>query len=164
MFNIKDYIHALASQNKLCRTLNFMPSTCSGINYIEGMLQKFRSISNFISVSDITDGSTVSRSGGWFSRRVFTVFILMRYKAGDRNDQEEKLDTCREIYRQFLSRMIVDSNALDNSMVYLNVADIRKRELGGYFLSGCTGLYFMLSLDEPTNLQYNEEEWDTTRM
>jgi hypothetical protein len=39
------------------------------------------------------------------------------------------------------------------------VDEIRSRELGGQFLNGCTGLYFMVALDEPTDLQYNQDEW-----
>ena len=41
----------------------------------------------------------------------------------------------------------------------LIINDIRSRELGGQFLNGCTGLYFMVALDEPTDLHFNAEEW-----
>lgn len=52
-----------------------------------------------------------------------------------------------------------DSQLLQENLTYLNADDIRSNEIGGTFLNGCTGLYFQLSVDEPTELCYNPEEW-----
>ena len=60
------------------------------------------------------------------------------------------------------SRFIVDEARLQSELCYLAVDEIRSRELGGQFLNGCTGLYFLLALDEPTDLQFNADEWLTT--
>ena len=34
------------------------------------------------------------------------------------------------------------------------------REISEYFLNGCTGLYFMIDVSEPIDLQYNADEWE----
>lgn len=49
--------------------------------------------------------------------------------------------------------------AADGSMLYLDVSDIRSNELGGQFLNGCTGLYFMLTMERPVDLCYAPSEW-----
>lgn len=76
-------------------------------------------------------------------------------------DRAEKLDICRQIFRQFHSRMIRDKYMYeDMDKSFLNVSQIYARELGEYFISGCTGLYFMTEVSEPINLCYKEDEWD----
>ena len=74
----------------------------------------------------------------------------------------EALDTCRELMRQLHSKFIIDEADLQNDLVYLNVGNVKSRELGGQFLDSATGLYFTISMDEPTDLRYNAAEWDTT--
>lgn len=56
-------------------------------------------------------------------------------------------------------RMIVDSDRLDNELIYLHTENILSRELGQYFLNGCTGLYFMIDVSEPVDLKFDESEW-----
>ncbi len=158
-FDFTGYIHSLTTANRLAAAEGFRPSTCSGVQHLEGMLQEFQTTANFVSASDICEESTFQHGGGWFKRRVFTVFVLMRYRFGDTTDQAAKMTTCRELLRQFQSRIIRDSQRLMLKDIYVNTADIRSRELGGTFLSGCTGLYFMLTIDEPTDLCYNGDEW-----
>lgn len=159
LFDFNGYMEGLCFKNRLARALAFQPCSCSGIQYLEGMLSHLRSVANFFCVSDVSDGSTVCRGGGYFRRRVFTVYLLMRFTTGDTMQQEQRMDTCRELFRQVHSRLLRDEARLDNELVYLNVADIRSRDLGGMFLTGCTGLYFMVSVDEPVNLCYNVDEW-----
>lgn len=159
MFDFISYMEGLCRQNKLAQRLGFVPTTCSGINYVEGMLEQYQSVANFLCTSDVCSESTFTASGGWFKRRVFTVFVLMRYAYGDRADYALKLGQCREVLRQLQSRFIHDSVRLQDRLLYLNTADIRSNELGGTFLNGCTGLYFMVSMDEPVELSYNSGEW-----
>ena len=161
MFDFISYMERLARENKLAHEQAFTPTTCSGLNYLEGMLEQYQSVANFICTSDVCAESTFMASGGWFKRRVFTVFLIMRYEYGNREDYAAKLSTCRELFRQLQSRFIRDSETFVQDMNYLNVGDIRSNELGGTFLNSCTGLYFMLSMDEPTELCYDANEWRT---
>lgn len=160
MFDFISYMEGLCRKNRLMRELGFVATTCSGINYVEGMLEQYQTAANFVCTSDVCSESTFTASGGWFKRRVFTVFILMRYAYGDRADYAEKLGQCREVLRQLQSRFIRDSVRLQDRLLYLNTGDIRSNELGGTFLNGCTGLYFMISMDEPVELVYNGDEWE----
>jgi hypothetical protein len=49
---------------------------------------------------------------------------------------------------------------LNDELIYLNTNRIPSREIGKYFMNGCTGLYFMVDIQEPTELIYNKDEWN----
>lgn len=154
------YFRDLAQKNKLAKEHHFFPCTCSGISSLEGVLANFRREQAFICVEDTNDSTTEENSGGFFSRRAFTVFIMARYRYDDMDDREQKLNICRQIFRQFHSRMLMDREHLSQELAYLNVERVSSREFGQYFINGCTGLYFMVDLSEPINLEYNAEEWE----
>ena len=128
---------------------------------MQGVLQQFRTASNFVMVSDTVDSNTHSVGDGFFDRNVFTVWILASYKHDDMADREEKLNICRYIFRQFLSRLLHDKEyqKFGDQLEYLNLNQVYSTELGRYSMNGCTGLYFMLTSDEPTDLQYDEGLW-----
>ena len=159
MFDFIEYIKSLTAANKLATDKKFQPVTCSGINYLEGMLEEYQTTANFICTTDTCQETTFQQSGGWFKRRVYTVFILARHEYGNIEDYNQKLTLCRELFRQLQSRFLHDSELLQTQLLYLITADIRSNELGATFLNGCTGLYFLLSMDEPTNIAYDPNEW-----
>lgn len=159
-FNFAEYIGNLTRHNMLAKKHGFFPTVCSGINFLEEPLQKYQTVSNFVCTSDVCDESTMQVGGGWMKRRLFTVFILARYLYGDMKSYTDAMALCRELYRQFLSRLLHDESDLRNDLLYLNLSDVRSQEIGGEFLNGCTGLYFMLTMDEPTDISFNENEWE----
>ena len=159
LFDFVGYIKGLTQQNRLANVHQFVPCSCSGIGYLEDVLSRLRNERAFVCVSDVCEESITRHGGGWFKRRVFTVFLLSRYNVRDTEDYHTKMNLCRELFRQFHSRFIVDEHRLQSELTYMAVDEIRCRELGGQFLNGCTGLYFMVALDEPTDLQYNQDEW-----
>ena len=75
--------------------------------------------------------------------------------------RKQRMDLCRRVFRQLLSRMVRDKQLLvyGDSLFYLALDRIYYKELGRYSLNGCTGLYFMVENDVPTDLTYNEDEW-----
>lgn len=158
-FDFYNYMATIAQHNRFAIDHNFLSCTASGIQGLEEPLQRYRSTANFICTSDISDEATFLRSGGWFRRRSVMVFLLMRYRVGDESDRREKMDDCRELLRQIQSRIVRDNQQLVTEDLYLNIDTFRASELGSAFLNGCTGLYFMLSLDEPTSLNYQPSEW-----
>lgn len=158
-FDFVSYMGRVVAENRLAQKEGFAVTTCSGIEHLEGMLDMYQTRANFVCTSDVCQESLFTASGGWFKRRVFTVFVLARYAYGDGADYAAKMGLCRELFRQMCARFIRDSEELQTQLLYLNTGDIRSNELGGMFLNGCTGLYFMLSMDEPTDLVYNAEEW-----
>lgn len=160
LLDTRQYFTQLTLENKLAQRNEFFPCACSGINSLQDILANLRRKKAFVCIDDTNDAATEQIGGGWFRRRSITVFVLIRYRMDDMEDRQQKLDICREIFRQFHSRMIRDKErfiSMDHS--FLDVSRIYTRELGEYFLSGCTGLYFMLEIPEPVNLMYDGSEW-----
>lgn len=160
-FDAIAYFKQLAEENNTCRLYDFVATTCSGPDTVQGVMQQFRRASNFIMVSDTIDSNTHSIGDGFFDRNVYTVWILAGYKHDDMADREDKLNLCRYIFRQFLSRLLYDKECqtFGDQLEYLNLMQVYSTELGKYSLNGCTGLYFMLTSDEPVDLQYDESLW-----
>lgn len=161
-FDAELYFASLCVSNKLAKEHGFRPCTCSGIQSLQGPLERFRTTNAFFCIDDVNDGQMFQgRGGGWYKRRTFTVFIMHRFTFGDEVDRRAKLSLCRQLFRQVVTRMLVDSKTLRSELIYLGVEDIRCRELGQYFLNGCTGLYFLVNVEEPVDLKYNPAEWNS---
>lgn len=159
-FDAELYFASLCVSNKLAKANGFKPCTCSGIQSLEGPLEKYRNTNAFFCIDDVNDGQLYQgKGGGWYKKRTFTVFIMHRYTFNNEEDRLAKLALCRQLFRQTATRMLVDAKKLRSDLVYLGVENIMCRELGQYFLNGCTGLYFMIDVEEPVNLTYNPEEW-----
>jgi hypothetical protein len=169
IFDALHYFETLAQQNRLCREHAFKPVFCSGPDSIEGLMQQFQKTANFVMIDDTTDQNLYSEGVSYFKRRVYTVFILAAYRWDDMEDREEKLNLCREIFQQFVRRMIWDRIRREDEgddITFLNVEKIYSKEFGRYTMSGVTGLYFMVENDEPTSMEYEDEndlesEWVT---
>ena len=161
IFDALQYFKQLAQQNKLCVRHGFKPVFCSGPDSIEGVMQQFQKTANFVCIDDTTDQNLYSKGVSYFKRRVYTVFILASYKWDDMGSREEKLNLCRTVFTQFVSRMIWDkANRDDDELEFLKVEEVYSKEFGRYTMSGVTGLMFMVENDEPEELEYNEEEWE----
>lgn len=159
-FDAIGYFRNLCERNILARDSGFHFCTCSGIETLQGPLQNYRTKSAFFCVDDTND-TTISRtsSGGHYAKRVFTVFLMRRYRIDDMEDRARQLEICRDLFSQILSKLLVDEDDLRNELVYLDTRNVMSREFGQYFLSGCTGLYFMVEVSEPVDLSYNDEQW-----
>ncbi len=161
IFDALHYFETLAQQNRLCREHAFKPVFCSGPDSIEGLMQQFQKTANFVMIDDTTDQNLYSEGVSYFKRRVYTVFILAAYRWDDMEDREEKLNLCREIFQQFVRRMIWDRIRREDEgddITFLNVEKIYSKEFGRYTMSGVTGLYFMVENDEPESMEYEDEQ------
>lgn len=159
-FDFYTYLSERLVKNLLFQREGFALTTCSGINHLEGILEQMRRTAHFVCVSDVTDGSTFRESGGWFQRRVVEIFIVLRYRQGDRAHQLEQLTTARTLLRQIQSCIIHDEGYLQATHnLYLHLDSFPTTELGGIFLAGATGVTLSLAIDEPTNLCFNPTEW-----
>ena len=108
-FDAFSYFRDLTKKNKLTQELGFLATTCSSPMAFEGMLANMQKSRNFIVIDDTNDGNVAVNGDGSFRKIVtYTVWILMRYRLNDMNDRQEKLNTCRKIFRQFLSRILID--------------------------------------------------------
>ncbi len=160
LFDAIGYFKNLCSKNRLAKANDFYPCVCSGINSLEEVLEQFRRKSAFFAVDDTNDGVTERRSGGFFKKRTFTIFLMKRYKFDDMADRQVALTICRRLSRQIHSRMLRDRENMNNELVYLNTDNVYSRELGEFFINGCTGLYFMVDVSEPIDLSYNADDWE----
>ena len=99
---------------------------------------------------------------GWFTKSVYTVWVLAGVRYNDPDSRKESMALCRKIFKQFLSRMIRDKAKMvyGQAMYYLNLDKVLYKELGRYSFNGATGLYFMIENDLPEDLRYDEDEWD----
>lgn len=84
----------------------------------------------------------------------------MHYRFNDMTDRDDKLDICREIFRQMNSRILYDRDCeCDDRLTYLNFENVFVRELSGYEKNGVTGLYFMIQNEQPIDISYDRAEW-----
>lgn len=163
MFEGISYLTSLAKANCLAQDHKFYVGICSDLHAIEPMMSNYQTEANFILVMDTVDGSMVGGHPGWFNRRVYTVAIIARHRWDDMSDRQEKLQLCREIYRQMLSRLIVDRDEMesdDELPAFLRTDSMAYREMEPYDMAGATGVVFTLRVDEPVDLKYNKEEWN----
>lgn len=159
-FDFNTYLQQLVATNKTCKANGFHFCTCTGIDGMEGVLHSFQREHAFIAVDEVTTGQTVKHGGGWFQRRTITIFVLHRCRYGDEADRQQKLALTRDILRQLQSRFIIDEEDLCNDLIYLQLDNMPTTEIGAHFANGCTGLFFMLNVDEPIDLHYDASEWE----
>lgn len=160
LFDYIGYFHSMTRSNLLAIDNGFFPCTCSGWESLEGPLAEFANESAFVCVDDTSDASIFrGRSGGYFYRRTLTVFIMHRYEFGDESDRIKQFELCRSVFRQFLSRMLIDQDRISNDNIYLATENIKARSIGQYALNGATGIYFMIDVSEPVDLKYDKAQW-----
>ena len=94
--------------------------------------------------------------------RNFICFALQGdgYACRTADTAAEAMQTCREVLRQFHSRFLRDEPELRGSLNYLRTEDIRTHEFGADMFNGFAGLSFLISIDEPADLQYRPNEWE----
>lgn len=161
-FNALEYFTELGKKNKLARRNQFVVDYCSGMGALVPMMQNYRDAENFIFIDDTTSGNTFSNKVGWFDRNVYCVYILAGYDYNNAESYNEALELCRRIFRQFLSRVIKDKESYKygDRLMYLNTGNVYSQEFGRYSFNGCTGLFFQLQNDEPTDLIYDNDDWE----
>ena len=108
-------------------------------------------------MSDISQGFTELNNSP-HTRRVKTVFLAMRHALDDMTAREECMETMRELFRQFMTRLILERTRLEENCIYLDPR-ISFQEIGRYFLSGCACAYFQIAVDVFTDLRFNKDEW-----
>ena len=158
-FDAHKYFEDICLRNKITAANKYRFCKVTGLSYMEEVILKFKSEKAYFCIDDTEDGNIVKQGGGYVERRQYTVFLLKKYNLNKMDEQHEALNECREIYRQIVKRLIRDRRFLENDMTYLHVDRIPFYEIPGYFISGCTGLYFMITIDIPTELCYDGDEW-----
>lgn len=152
------FFETLLAKNKLARSERFVFCRVSGLDGFEEALADMQTTANFCCMSDIADGYTELNNSPR-TRRVKTVFLAMRHRAEDMKARTACMETMRELFRQFMSVLILEKTKLEQSAIYLDPR-ISFNEIDRYFFSGCACAYFQIAVDKYTDLRYNADEWE----
>jgi hypothetical protein len=156
-WNATAFFQDLTQRNKLAQEKRFTFCRVSGLEGFEEALAKMLTKTAFVCVSDISQGFTDINNTP-HTRRVKTVFLAMRHAIDDMKARKRCMDNMRELFRQFMSVLILEQTKLQEHSIYLDPR-ISFQEIDRYFLSGCACAYFQIAVDTYTDLQYNSDEW-----
>jgi hypothetical protein len=156
-WNATAFFEDLTKRNKLAQKKGFTFCRVSGLDGFEELLAKMMTKTAFVCVSDISQGFTDINNTP-HTRRVKTVFLAMRHAIDDMKARERSMNTMRELFRQFMSVLIMEQTRLQEHSIYVDPR-ISFQEIDRYFLSGCACAYFQIGVETYTDLQYNTEEW-----
>lgn len=175
-FCFSKYIERLVQENVLAKERGVGFARCGGWQDLDALVERTRAARGVVALSDVTEERTVYRGGTWHQRRVFTLFVLMRYDVrqggfaaataeeegarwSDLPTLTEALDTVRELVRQLLARFIYDYERNYADMAYVDVYDVHSRELGATVLQGATGTALQIAMEKPVDLTFDEALW-----
>lgn len=156
-WNATAFFEELTHANRLAADKNFVFCRVSGLEGFEEALGQMQSAQSFVCVSDIADGYTELNNSPR-TRRVKTVFLAMRHAVDDMDARTDCIETMRELFRQFMSVLILEKTKLEQDCIYLDPR-ISFNEIDRYFFSGCACAFFTIAVDRFTDLRYHEEEW-----
>lgn len=156
-WNATAFFQDLTQRNRLAQEKGFTFCRVSGLEGFEEALAKMQMKTAFVCVSDISQGFTDINNTP-HTRRVKTVFLAMRHAIDDMKARQRCMDNMRELFRQFMSVLILEQTKLQEHSIYLDPR-ISFQEIDRYFLSGCACAYFQIAVDTYTDLQFNEAEW-----
>ena len=157
MFDPIAYMRTLHGKLKATKT-TYKFTEVSGVDNLEGVLQNSRHEKKFFAVDDSEEGITYrGAGGGYFERRQYTVFILGKATYGDMVKRAEVLVEARRIFRSLVTKLIKDKS----SIPLVNLEQIRFFEVPPAFATGCSGLYFNFTVENPIELIYNAADWES---
>lgn len=151
------FFASITDSNKFAKAHDFVFARVSGLDGFEEALQQLQSATAFVAVSDISQGY-IEVNNSPHTRRVKTVFLAMRHALGDMTARQECMDTMRELFRQFMSKLILEKTKKEQQNIYLDHR-ISFQEIDQYFFSGCACAYFQIAVDTYTDLRYDPTEW-----
>ena len=152
------FFERLTATNRLAKREGFTFCQVSGLDGFEEALDNMQQSLAFVCVSDISNGYTELHNTPR-TRRVKTIFLAMRHKIDDMTARNECMETMRELFRQFMSLLILEKTKLEEKCIYLDPR-ISFNEIDRYFFSGCACAFFQIAVDVYTDLRYNSDEWE----
>ena len=156
-WNATAFFKELASTNKFAQNKEFVFAKVSGLDGFEEALNNLQSATAIIAVSDISQGY-IEVNNSPHTRRVKTVFLAMRHALGDMTARQACMDSMRELFRQFMSKLILEKTRLEQNCIYID-SRISFQEIDQYFFSGCACAFFQIAVDPFTDLRYDPTEW-----
>jgi len=153
------FFERLTATNRHAKTNGYVFARVSSLEGFQGALDKMYSAPAFVAVDDTSQGY-MSLDNSPHTRRVKTVFLAMRHAEDDPEAREDCMANMRELFRQFMSVLLMERTRLAEDCVYLD-ENIQFNEIDRYFFTGCACAYFQIAVDTYTNLAFNPEEWLT---
>ena len=158
IWDASEYFEQLTATNRLAKSERFAFCHVSGLDGFEEALAHMQRTTAFVCVSDIANGFTELNNTP-HTRRVKTVFLAKRHKIDDMAARTRCMETLRELFRQYMSLLILEKTKLEQHCIYLDPR-ISFNEIDRYFFSGCACAYFQIAVDVYTDLRYNANEWE----
>ena len=158
IWDASEYFEHLTATNRLAKSERFIFCHVSGLDGFEEALAHMQRTTAFVCVSDIANGFTELNNTP-HTRRVKTVFLAKRHKIDDMAARTRCMETLRELFRQYMSLLILEKTKLEQHCIYLDPR-ISFNEIDRYFFSGCACAYFQIAVDVYTDLRYNADEWE----
>lgn len=152
------FFEELTATNRLAQSEGFTFCRVSGLDGFEEAVNEAQTQTAFVCVSDIADGYTELNNTPR-TRRVKTVFFAMRHAAEDMAARAECMETMRELFRQFMSRLLPEKVRLEQNCIYIDPR-ISFNEIDRYFFNGAAAAYFQIAVDVFTDLRFRREEWE----
>lgn len=156
-WNATAFFESLTQRNLLAQEEKFKFCRVSGMEGFQEALASMQNTHAFVCVNEVSQGYT-SLDNSPRTRRVKTVFLAMRHKIDDMKARQERFDTLRELFRQFMTVLIKEKTKLEERYIELD-RRITFHEIDEYFFSGCACAYFSVAVDVHTDLRYDENEW-----
>ena len=157
-WNATAFFQNLVACNKFATSHDFTFARVSGLEGFEEALQQMQSATAFVCVSDMSQGY-IALANTPRTRRVKTIFLAMRHAIDDMEARLDCMENLRELFRQFMSQLILERTRLEQSCIYLDER-ITFNEMNEYFFSGCACAYCQIAVDTFTDLRYNADEWN----
>ncbi|SDM07815.1 hypothetical protein SAMN04487899_1187 [Segatella bryantii] len=156
-WDASSFFEKLTNKNKFAIKNGFVFCRVSSLDGFEEALDHMQSRAAFVCVSDTSQGY-INLDNSPHTRRVKTVFLAKRHSLKCMTTRQKCMDDLRELFRQFMSVLILESTKLQEHSIYLDPR-ISFQEIDEYFFSGCACAYFQIAVDTYTDLRYNKSEW-----
>ena len=162
IFDGVKYFLDLGKRNVKMQENDFVVATMNLQRGIEPIMQEWRTKEHFFLVDDAPVCSiSMNRAGGFFDNRTYVCHIISRVNTRfGLEEYEKKMDFVRELYAEFLERIVFDKVKLRDTMnIYINSERIFYKEPGVAAYGGAAGLYFQVTMSQPKNLEYRQSNW-----
>lgn len=156
-WNASRFFETLTLTNRLAEENGFAYHRVSGLEGFEEALHTILNDTAFVAVSDTSDGYMELHETP-HTRTVKTVFLAVRHAEGDMPARQECFTLMREVFRQFMSVLILEKTRLEQECIYIDPR-ITFTEIDRHFFGGAACGYFQIAADTYTDLVYRPGEW-----
>ena len=157
-WDASSFFRGLTGRNRLARARGFAFHRVTGLEGMQEAVKGMTRETAFVAV-DLDSPGYVELVNSPKTRRVTTVFLFMRHGAQDMEVRDRCLGIMREIFRQFMSVLVMERTRLQQKKIYIDTR-ISFTEVDRYAFSGGACAYFPVAVDTATDLRYNAEEWE----